>query len=140
MLPTDDAARALLEMRNADVSFLHLVHPRAAAWHTLMAPVAEAHGLQFVPFARWVALLEQSGRALDADGAVEEVLRRNPALKLLQLFMRMQETDYTARAVGVRGLDTARAQRASPTLRAMAPLTGDHTRRWLAYWRRHGYL
>ncbi|EKM49937.1 uncharacterized protein PHACADRAFT_213717 [Phanerochaete carnosa HHB-10118-sp] len=140
MLPTDDAARALLEMRNAEVPFLHLVHPRAAAWHTLMAPVAESYGLQSVPFTQWVALLEQSRRAFDTNSAVEELMRRNPALKLLQFFTRMQETDYTVRAVGVRGLDTARAQRASPTLRAMTPLTGDHTRRWLAYWRRHGYL
>ena len=82
MLPADEAARALLEMRNAAAPFLHLVHPRPTAWHTLMAPVAEIYGLQSVPFAQWVALLEQSGRGLgerEEGDTLEDALRRNPA-------------------------------------------------------------
>ncbi|GJE91046.1 acetyl-CoA synthetase-like protein [Phanerochaete sordida] len=145
MLPADDAARALLEiLRSTDPApFLHLVHPRATAWATLLAPVAEEYSLQFVPFAQWVALLEASGRALDgtSDGRdTEEVLRANPALKLLQFFKTVHTNDHTASALGVRGLETVSAQRASAALRTLPALDGAHTRRWLAYWRRHGFL
>ena len=139
MLPAGDGARALLEVRNADAPFLHLVHPRPTPWSTLLEPVAQEYSLQFVPFADWVTLLERSGQGLDADAEVE-AMRRNPALKLLQFFKLSLTTEHTSNAVGVCGLDTSHARRASPTLRDMSPLTGEDTRRWLAYWRRHGHL
>lgn len=139
MLPADDGARALLELRNADALFVHLVHPRATTWDTLMAPVAAEYNLQFVPFAEWVVLLEASGHGLSADAAVD-ALRANPALKLVQLFTQAQGTNHIAAAVGARGLDTSLARHGSRTLTDMLPLSSEHTRTWLAYWRRHGHL
>lgn len=147
MLPADIAARALLEVLRAPDAppFAHLVHPRPTPWRMLLAPVAEEHSLQWVPFAQWLALLEASGAALESSGSTpgardEEMLRANPALKLLHFFQTTHATGHTRSAIGTRGLDCAVAQQGSPTLRALPPLDGEHTRRWLAYWRRHGYL
>lgn len=139
MLPADEAARALLEMRDGDVPFLHMVHPHPTAWSIITEPIVQAFDLQQVPFDEWVSLLEKSGRGLNAETEVA-VLRENPALKLLQFFTQCKQTAYTQTAIGLHGLDTSQAHRTSPTLRNMQPLTGEHAQRWVAYWKRHGHL
>lgn len=139
MLPAHVAAQALLEMRDAESPFLHMVHPRPTAWSIIMEPIAREFDLQYVPFDEWVSLLEKSGRGLNAETEVA-MLRENPALKLLQFFVQCQLPEFTHTAGGLSGLDTSQAQRVSPTLRNTQPLSGEHARRWTAYWQRHGYL
>ena len=143
MLPADVAARALLEMRDAESSFLHMVHPRPTGWSIIMEPIAREFDLQWVPFDEWVSLLEKSGRR-GSNGVNPETelagLRENPALKLLQFFVQCRSTDYTRNGVGLHGLDTSVAQSVSPTLRDMEALDGEHARRWTAYWKRHGFF
>lgn len=139
MLPANDAAKALLEMRNADARFLHLVHPRPTPWSTIMEPVAKEFGLPSVPFDEWVSLLTKSGEGLDADHEVQ-LLQRNPALKLLQFFTQCSSTGHTQRGIGVEGLDMSKALAASATLRSLLPVSGEHTQRWISYWKRHGFL
>ena len=60
-MPGYPAARAFAEMRAAAPgSILHLVHPRATPWRTLLAPIANALGVPLVPYAQWLAALERA--------------------------------------------------------------------------------
>lgn len=138
LLPADTAARALLEMRDADAPFLNLMHPEPVPWPMLAAPLAETLGLQTVPFPEWVALLAQSGRGHSAEDEVE-LARVNPALKLLQYFVQGTTVEGTP-FLGLHVTDVPEALRVSAALRDVQPIDKEDVLRWVAYWQRCGFL
>ena len=139
LLPADDAARAILELRASDAPYLHLIHPCAVSWPTIAEPVAQEFGLQHVSLDKWISLLDASGDGLDADSEVE-MARVNPALKLLEFFSACRSSEHAQIAVGLRGLDVSRALSECATLRSARPLTAEDVMAWVAYWKRHDFL
>lgn len=138
LLPADTAARALLEMRDADAPFLNLMHPEPVPWPTLATPLAETLGLQTVPFPEWVALLAQSGRGHSAEDEVA-LARENPALKLLDYFVQGTTIEGTP-FLGMCAMDMSEALRVSAALRDVQPIDKEDVLRWVAYWQRCGFL
>ncbi|KAJ3557213.1 hypothetical protein NM688_g1592 [Phlebia brevispora] len=71
-IPCDEAALALIQMRNAEASILHLAHPRPVPWRRFLEPIAHALQVPLVPYTDWLSALKQSGSEV-------EDLRQNPA-------------------------------------------------------------
>ena len=77
--PGYEAANAFVEMRHSQEPFLHLVHPRPAPWHNVVAPIAAELGVPLVPYQEWFAALQAS---ISSGGADEvELMKANPALR-----------------------------------------------------------
>lgn len=135
-MPGYPAARAFAEMRAAAPgSILHLVHPRATPWRTLLTPIADALGVPLVPYAQWLTALEHAG----AGGGVE-AMRANPALRLLDFFRARAVVRPGCEALGTAILATEGACAASATLREMPPLGETEARRWVEAWKASGFL
>lgn len=146
-LSADDIARALIEMRTAPPSKLHLVHPSPTRWNTVCSPIAEDFGLERVPYTTWLARLEKSGRGLNAEAEVV-MMRRNPALKILQFFRDGASSAKAGRedgsdvpeAMGLPHLDVTDAKQAAPSLRTLPPLSESDVRGWLKFWKSVGHI
>ncbi|OAX35330.1 acetyl-CoA synthetase-like protein [Rhizopogon vinicolor AM-OR11-026] len=124
---------------------VNLVHPRPIAWKTLMRPVADAiferkitgSPLPLVPFSEWLVKLESSTK-----GASEETIKRVPAIKLLDFMRFISRSDIAIRASGEMSLEaggftpfsTIVAQRVSPTVKELEPLSAADARLWVDYW------
>ncbi|KAI0746343.1 acetyl-CoA synthetase-like protein [Daedaleopsis nitida] len=139
-IPSYPAARAFIEMRRASATVLHLVHPHAATWHELIAPIAQDLRVPLVPYAEWLEALERSA---SEEGSADEMeaMRANPALRLLDFF-RAQSSVNGKEAMGPGGvqLSTEKAVRASETLANLPKLGPEDSRRWLAAWRASGFM
>lgn len=138
----DSSARAIAEMVGSDVSPLHLLHPRPVSWASIMEPLAKVLGLGIVPFEEWVNRLEKSGEDLTADKEVE-VMRQNPALKIIGTFIRAKLAPPMCReAMGIPHLDSTQAQRVSSSLapERLPELTVSDALRWVEYWKSIGFL
>lgn len=131
-------------MAGCDAPFLHLVHPRPVAWSFVMEPLAKTLGLPVVSYDDWVTRLEQSGDALSADEEVE-VMRLNPALKIIDMFIQGRSTVATRssdEAMGLPQLDVEQAKLVSPHLspESLPQLSDADAARWLMYWKKIGHL
>jgi len=143
-IPLDLASAALIDFRKAfsPTHLVHLVHPRPMSWHILAAAISGEFAVPLVPFATWLAKLEQhAAQSLSggsADGAVVRSLR---ALHLLPMFRGMAgNVGKGRRALGMADMDVSRAKEASGTMAdpEMRQLGADDVQRWLAYWRKVG--
>ncbi|KAI0073515.1 acetyl-CoA synthetase-like protein [Panus rudis PR-1116 ss-1] len=142
-IPADAAARLIVSVRNTDASFIHLAHPRPVPASTVIDAFAESLNLQKVPFAEWVDLLEKSTSELDNPDAKEaEVVRANPALKMLSFFKESKaRAGKNTEAFGVIRMDTSKLEEASTAIIGEIPrLAKDHALSWLAYWKQVGLL
>ena len=126
-------------MSNSDAPVLHLAHPRSVPWSTLMEPAAKIFGLPMVPYEKWLQLLEQSGQDLSSDKEVE-VMRQNPALKILNFFLEVTKASASPEAMGVPQMSVVEAQQAAPSLRQLSPLSVGDVMRWVSYWKKIGFL
>ncbi|KAI1788607.1 acetyl-CoA synthetase-like protein [Ganoderma leucocontextum] len=137
-IPSYPSARAFVEMRNSPSLILHLSHPRPVPWHTLMVPIAEELRVPLVPFPDWLASLEKcDNETLDVRHI--EWTRNNPALRLLGLFRSWTSTSDPGPVSAIR-LSTEKAEAASETLAGLPALDAEVARRWVAGWRRAGFL
>nr|VWP00550.1 N/A [Ganoderma boninense] len=128
------AARAFVEMRSSPAPILHLVHPHPVSWHDLITPIAEELGVQLVPYATWLAALERSAEGSEGDAA-----RENPALRLLDFFRSFAQGNEKP-PLGLWQLATSKAVDVSETLANMPQLGEADVRRWVAGWRKSGFL
>ena len=125
-------------MRSSPSPILHLVHPRAVAWRTVLEPIAEEFHVPLVPFRDWLAALEEcNGDPFDAGHA--DAIRNNPALRLLGLF-RSWSSASTPGPVSGLPVSTENAAAASETLRNLPRVDAEMARSWIAAWRRSGFL
>ena len=132
-------ARAIVEMRSTPMPYLHLAHPHPVAWSVILGPIARELKLPRVPFDEWLSALEKSGEGLSAEDEVQMTLD-NPGLKLLSFFAQGTGKSGSTGAFGIQALDVSNARKASRTLDELPPLTDDVPLKWLAYWRRTGFL
>ncbi|KAG1900203.1 putative aminoadipate reductase [Suillus fuscotomentosus] len=147
-IPTHAVSNAILDVAFAKEEppvAVNLVHPRPVAWGTLMRPVADAISerkitsapLPLVPFSEWFEKVESS-----AKNASEANIKRVPAIKLLNFMRSMSRSDIATRASGEMHLEvggltsfaTVVAQRVSPTVKELEPLSSATATQWVDYW------
>jgi thioester reductase-like protein/acyl-CoA synthetase (AMP-forming)/AMP-acid ligase II len=147
-IPPQTISNAILDVAFAKEEppiVMNLVHPRPTAWRNLMQPIADAmvahkvtsHPLPFVSFSEWFEKLE-----LSAKDVSEETMKRIPGIKLLDFMRAMAQSDSVIRASGEMGTEaggltlfaTAVAERASPTMKELKPLSSADAALWVDYW------
>ncbi|OAX31791.1 putative aminoadipate reductase [Rhizopogon vinicolor AM-OR11-026] len=147
-IPPHVVSNAILDVAFAEQEppiAVNLVHPRPIAWKTLMQPIADtmveckitSTSLPLVPFSEWFGKLESS-----AKGASEDTMKRIPAIKLLDFMRFMTRSDIAIRASGEMSLEaggftpfsTVVAQRVSPTVKDLEPLSSANAKQWVDYW------
>ncbi|PSR76147.1 hypothetical protein PHLCEN_2v8645 [Hermanssonia centrifuga] len=137
-LPTEDAARALVETKNTDVRYLHLAHPHPVNWSTIANPIATELDLPLVPYTEWLSLLTKSRKGLESK-IEQEVVKVNSALKLLDFFTQISLAPES-REMAMPRLDLSQARSNSPALNEVKPLSADIALKWISYWRHSGFL
>ncbi|KAI5119729.1 hypothetical protein M0805_008659 [Coniferiporia weirii] len=146
----DTAARAVAEMRNSHVQVLHLVHPNPVSWASLFGPISADLGIPLVPYAKWLARLEESRAAglredvpLAVGGNVDAGAKVNPAVFIIDFFRGVVfESQQDGEAMGLKRLSLDGALRVSQTMRDAGahPLSIESVRQWVAYWKKVGFL
>lgn len=121
----DEAAAALIEMRNAS-GVLHLLHPRPIPWRMVLDEFSRETGTPLVPWDEWMARLTTTP---------EDV----PALRILEFWRNLGPAGLSGMSE-IECVETVRAQKVSPTLRSMAPLSRADSGKWMAYWKRAGVV
>ncbi|KAG1870691.1 putative aminoadipate reductase [Suillus subalutaceus] len=147
-IPPHAISNAILDVAFAEEEppiVTNLVHPRPTAWKTLVQSIANAmvehkitsDPLPFVPFSEWLERLESSAKDVN-----EETMKRIPSIKLLDFMRAMGRSDVVIRASGEMNTEaggltlfaTAVAERASPTMRELKPLSSADAAQWVDYW------
>lgn len=149
----DLAAETLVELRNAQYSTVHLLHPRPVPCKNIFRVISQELKLPLQPYAEWVNLLEQAVTATDVNMAgrsakLSTELERLPAGKILQLFkggLKAEEeiaasSDETVEVMGIPKLAIDKALASSPALSKATGLGSSDVVRWLGYWRKIGFL
>ncbi|KAI0357816.1 acetyl-CoA synthetase-like protein [Trametes cingulata] len=137
-IPGYEAAKAFAEMRHSTEPFLHLVHPRRVPWHDLIAPIAQDLGVPLVSYAEWLSALEKS--ISEGDAAEVELMKANPALRLLSFFKNLKPASPDREPLGIVYLSTEKSTQVSDTLAKLPVLDAERAKGWLAAWKRVGFL
>ncbi|KAI9065203.1 acetyl-CoA synthetase-like protein [Trametes sanguinea] len=138
-VPGYEGAQAFTQMRHSAEPFLHLVHPTPVPWHAIIAPIAEELGVPLVTYDEWRFLLRKSMR--DAGSADEEVelMKANPAVRLVDFFEGTKMVPERE-PMGTVYLSTEKATQVSAALANLPPLDAARAKAWLAAWKRSGFL
>ncbi|KZT61198.1 acetyl-CoA synthetase-like protein [Calocera cornea HHB12733] len=146
-IPTDVAAESIIEVMHGSAdtpsgtsTYLHLVHPHPVSWDSMLAPLATQLDCTLVPFSKWL-------RALSEAAEDHTEVTRNPAIKLLDFYRQIAESEgarepetvtipKAREAMGLPNLETDQAEARSETLRKLKPLGEEDAQRWMAYWRK----
>ena len=119
---------------------LHLAHPSPSPWARFIKPLTRRLNVPLVPYSEWLSALES--KATDDV----EVLRENPALRVLDFFRNSLDYcsgDHPGReAMGIVRMDVAKAQSVAPvlSLSSAMDLGSDCAERWLEAWQRSGFM
>ncbi|KAA1475309.1 acetyl-CoA synthetase-like protein [Dentipellis sp. KUC8613] len=131
-------ASTTIEMTKSPYRTLHIAHPRAVPFTSLITPIAKELGVPLVPYEEWVKALEDSMN--DTSVSLVDQMLRNPALRLID-FYRAVRVGPNWEPVGVARLGTENAVKVSETLReGAAPLGEENAHKWLAAWRKTRFL
>jgi hypothetical protein len=140
---------------------LNVVHPRAISWRKIIEHVSRAlqeasvtaEPLPLVRMNDWVKKLEKA-----AKGAKSTEQKAMPALKLIHFFRAIAQLDEENRAMSVLSNGDVEARNpaydaagllilahdkalgVSKSLRNELPLGVDDAKRWVGYWKKHGYF
>ncbi|KAH9895845.1 acetyl-CoA synthetase-like protein [Cubamyces lactineus] len=138
-IPGYEAAKAFTEMRHSPEPFVHLVHPQPVPWHNVVAPIAEELGVPLVSFEEWISALEAG--ASQGDAADVELMKANPALRILAFFQGLKSIKSPDREpLGMVYLSTEKSTKVSEALANMPQLDAERARGWVAAWKRSGFL
>ena len=138
-IPGYSAARAFAEMRNSSERILHLAHPRAVPWRSIIAPIAAELEVPLVTYDEWLAALVRTAGAEGSIHAVE-AMQKNPALRLLDFFRAGRHVKAGCEPLGLPHLSTEKAKDASATLATMSAIGETEAKAWVAAWRAVGFL
>ncbi|KAI5119730.1 hypothetical protein M0805_008660 [Coniferiporia weirii] len=138
----DTAARAVAEMRNSRVQVLHLAHPNPVSWASLFGPISVDLGIPLVPYADWLARLEES-RTAGSSGDVgindDADAKVNPAILIIDFFRSAAfASQKDGEAMGLKRLALDGALRVSQAMRdaGAQSLSIESVRQWVAYWKK----
>ena len=113
------------------------MHPRPISWHDLAVAISAEFAVPLVPFATWLAKLEDYATSQGESAGATKL----HALHLLPKFREMRlQTDKGKMALGTADMDVSRAKEASPTLAdpGLRQIGVEDVKRWVAYWRKVG--
>jgi len=139
-LPSETAAAALIEMRNSEEQYLHLVHPNPVSWTSMIQEFSKALNLPVVSYGDWLSALEDSLSKSSDDEAV--LMQRIPALRLLEFFRHVKIDDPKKEPLGVSRLSTEKAVKVSSRLRdpSLPQVGGRDVRKWVSSWKGSSFL
>ena len=105
----------------------HTVNPSITTWTALLPYVQAELGpeVMVVPFVEWIKKL----RATAASSTVAEDFSVNPALKLLDFYEGLLESESTPPR-----LETVKTERESALLTEVGPVKGDWMKKWIRQW------
>ena len=111
-----------------------------------MSTFAAELQLPLIPYADWVALLEQSASKA-ASGEIMPSLNLQAGIRLLDVFRSALPLNHAKRAMTdafglMRKMHSENAVAASATLQNehLRQLNSEDVRRWIGYWRSSGFL
>lgn len=133
-----EAAKAFAEMRHSPEPFVHLVHPRPTPWHTIMAPIASDFNVPLVPYEHWLTALETS--VVPGSAAEVDAMKVNVALRLLPFFKSQKNNPSEREPMGLVYLSTEKAKTISESLSCLPELNAERATRWVAAWKKSGFL
>ncbi|EKM51563.1 uncharacterized protein PHACADRAFT_212203 [Phanerochaete carnosa HHB-10118-sp] len=117
---------------------VNVVHPRPTSWDVVLRGIRTEVGgdMPVVPLDVWVAKLD-----VQSSTATAEDLARLPALKLIGFFRGLVAARLGSgdRADSL-PFATDELQRSSPTMCELQPLSEEHARMWVRYWKSRRYL
>jgi len=127
--PVDDVAKALVDLLFTKIPYpvYHIDNPITQPWQEMIPILADALGIprgNRLPLKDWVTRV----REFPEDPTDKD---KNPATALVDFF----EQDFERMSVGGLLLDTTKSREHSPSLRAVGPITSDHVRKFIAYWK-----
>jgi len=134
-VPVDQAAQALVEMRSSKEPYLHLAHPKPVQVSLILAALSDSLHIPIVAYSDWLAAVEAAGKDANLAG--------NPAVRLLDFFRSIEENAEDTRnpeAFFSTSLATGLGVAAAPTLQSLSQLGPQDAQRWVAYWRKTGFL
>lgn len=143
-LAIDQAASAILDVRNSSSPVMNIAHPHPVPWTYVMRSVSSLLNLPMVPFSEWVSKLDNAAKNPNA-------LKSNPALALLDFYKQMSPSfaddleEGSAKGVcreagGLAILDVKQATTESRSLKDAPALTEEDVGKWVSYFKAKGFL
>ncbi|MCJ1386714.1 hypothetical protein MMC17_009840 [Xylographa soralifera] len=137
-VPVDDMAATMVELmkvgdlHHAPASYpvYHIDNPVGQLWKDMSRTLADALNIspdRVVSFRKWVKLVRRSPLHAETD---------NPAARLIDFL----DHNFERMSCGGLILDTTKAQEHSPTMAGLGPVAPDVARRYVAAWKKTGYL
>ncbi|KAI0003481.1 acetyl-CoA synthetase-like protein [Xylariaceae sp. FL0662B] len=108
------------------LQIFHLVNPAAKLWSELLPAVKERLGGEIVTMDEWTKELEK------VDLNDKDAVTSTPAVKILDFFRDMRETQYMGAEEVV--FSTDRVQKLSETLRDSGPVRAEWIGKWMDDW------
>ncbi|CAG8220264.1 unnamed protein product [Penicillium salamii] len=132
--PVDDVAGILVDLLFVESPYpiYHIENPVTQPWQQMLLVLANGLGVppnNRLPFDEWVARV----RDFPADPLAKN---QNPAALLTDFLGK----EFQHLSAGGLILDTTRARKHSPTLRAVGPVDPDHVRKFIQYWKSVGFI
>ena len=137
-IPDQNAASALIELRNSPSLFVHLVHPHPVKWNDIIGYLSDALQIPSISHEEWLTRLEEASLQQLAEG--------HPARQLLDFyrtaFLSKQSDAAKREAMGLPLYDTtnAVADCSSLFLDNLPRFRSEEVTRWVEYWRRQNVL
>ncbi|THV07008.1 acetyl-CoA synthetase-like protein [Dendrothele bispora CBS 962.96] len=130
-IPVDYAAHILVNYIRADFgsrnspSILHLAHPNPISWSTIAEGIrAELGNIALVPYAEWLARLEEKG---PQDTKL-------PATRLLPFYRALNTRIGSSGNYEAFGMPRMVIEKGAPTS-VLPSLSGDDASRWIRHWK-----
>lgn len=140
-VPIDLVADILVELTlNARVNQIdgakvyHPVNPVLVSWRSLLPTIIETatpvqkNKLTPVPFAKWIERVRKEAEDLHSKTNIEEMLEKNPAIKLLSFY------EGLAKGRGTSILGNKKTVEASAKLRGLKGIEGAWVEKWVQGW------
>ncbi|THV48643.1 hypothetical protein BGAL_0236g00130 [Botrytis galanthina] len=112
----------------------HPVNPVLVSWKSLLPRIIETatfgqkNKMTAVPFAKWIERVRKDAEDLHSKTNFEEMLEKNPAIKLLSFY------EGLAKGRGTSILENKRTVQASDKLRRLQGIEGAWVEKWVQGW------
>ncbi|KAH7411425.1 putative NRPS-like enzyme [Cadophora sp. MPI-SDFR-AT-0126] len=147
-VPIDQLVEVLIELAlvrgmensNGGIELFHPIHPAPTSWRTLLPTVKEtleaANSTEIgtVSFQDWVKMLENSSQSMNATSTIEDaedLLHRNPGVKLLDFYESLLSEEGLGKTLK---MQTEKTLQTSQALRDLKPLKKEWMEGWIQGW------
>ncbi|EKM59937.1 uncharacterized protein PHACADRAFT_206156 [Phanerochaete carnosa HHB-10118-sp] len=147
-VPLDAIGEAYVDWvlaQDALPALVNVVHPRPTTWDVVLHGLRQELGdnLPVVPLEEWVMKLEERAKNPSAEDLVQI-----PALKITEFFCSLVRPAAARDGAGAAGAErlmglayeTVALSRSSPTMRELQPMSAEHARAWVRFWKAKGFI